>query len=281
MLGSAVYGVLKDKYSLVLAVRDIEKVKLIESAFGGTAKHRVVKFDAVDLYKEFMEKKAHPSEAWQKFVAEVGDVDYAINALGVTIPFAMKNEALTLFVNGALPHILAREFGQKLIHITTDCAFSGKTGYPYDESSPKTPTDVYGLSKSLGEPETCLTLRTSIIGRELAGHTGLLDWFLGQSGKQLTGYTQHFWNGITTKEFGKICDKIMSEPGAYPTSGLYHVFTTPVSKYEMLLAFSKKFNVKCDIKPDDGPKLNRVLSTVKDLNAKLQIPSFEEMISQM
>ncbi len=281
MLGSAVYGVLKDRYELILAIRDQGKVKLLTDTYGTAQNAKVATFDAEILYKEFLEKKGSPSEYLKNFFKTVGEFDYAINALGVTIPFSLKDPALTFFINGALPHVLARELGSKLIHITTDCAFDGKTGFPYNENSPKTPVDIYGLSKSLGEPTECLTIRTSIIGRELAGHTGLLDWFLQQDGKTITGYTNHFWNGITTKEFGNVCDKIMSEPGKYPKSGLYHVFSTTVSKYEMLQVFAKKFNITCEIKKDDEPKLNRVLSTVKDLNTKLEVPSFLEMIEAL
>lgn len=281
MLGSAVYGVLKDKYELILTVRNKDKIELLEKAYGGTKNHKVLEFDAAKVYEDFVNKKGYPGEYLSGFLKETGQIDYAVNAIGITIPFVMKDPALTFFINGGLPHILAGIFGEKLIHITTDCVFNGKEGFPYNESSLKTPVDIYGLSKSLGEPTNCLTLRTSIIGRELEGFTGLLEWFLQQEDKEINGFAEHYWNGITTKQFGKICDEIMSYPENYPQTGLYHIFSTTVSKYEMLLKFKEKFGINCVIKENRENKLNRTLATVKDLNSKLKIPSFYKMIAEL
>jgi len=281
MLGSAVYDVLKGKYNLILSVRNKDKINLLDKAYGGVKKHRVVEFDVSFLHQEFVEKKGFPSNYLSDFLKEIGEVDYVINSVGITIPFSLENQTLTFFINSALPHILANIFGEKLIHITTDCVFNGKEGFPYNENSPKTPVDIYGLSKSLGEPTNCLTIRTSIIGRELEGFTGLLEWFFQQEGKEITGFAEHYWNGITTKQFGKICDEIMSNPDKYPKTGLYHVFSTTVSKYEMLLKFKEKFKINCTIREDHENKLNRTLSTIYDFNKKLNIPSFDEMLKEL
>ncbi|OGN16254.1 MAG: hypothetical protein A3C88_02620 [Candidatus Yanofskybacteria bacterium RIFCSPHIGHO2_02_FULL_50_12] len=281
MLGNALYRELKDNYSLVLAVRNPAKIDLLEKAHGGTENHRSVEFDATKVYEDYLNKKGHPGEYYSAFLSHIGPVDYVINAAGVTIPFSLKDPAMTLFINGALPHILSRTFGEKLIHVTTDCAFSGAEGYPYHENSPKTPVDLYGKSKSLGEPEASLTLRTSIIGRELDGKTGLLEWFLQQEGKEITGFSNHFWNGLTTKEFAKVCNQIIQHPERYPRTGLYHIFSNPVSKLEMLNAFKEKFGVNCTIKDNPGPKLNRTLATVKEMNSLLGILSFKEMVSEL
>jgi len=278
MLGSAVYGVLNKKYDLVLGIRNGEKAALLKNRFDGADRAKIVPFDAAQIYQEHAAKKGFPSEFMTQFLEQVGDVDRVINAVGVTIPFALRDPAMTFFVNGALPHLLAERFGEKLIHITTDCVYNGKESFPYDENSPKSPTDIYGLSKSLGEPASCLTIRTSIIGRELAGCTGLLEWFLQQGGKTITGFAEHYWNGITTQQFGKLCDQIMESPQAYPRRGVYHVYSTVVSKYEMLLAFQRKFGVSCTIKADTENKLNRTMTTVKELNPMLQTPSFNEML---
>ncbi len=281
MLGSAVYGVLKDKYELVLTVRDESKIELLEKTYGGTSKHHVVKLDADLLYQDFINKKGYPGEYLTSFLNEVGEVDYVINSIGITIPFSMNNQAATFFINGAMPHIFARVFGGRLIHITTDCVYNGKEGFPYDENSPKTPMDLYGLSKSIGEPTNCLTIRTSIIGKELEGFTGFLDWFLQQQGKEITGFAEHYWNGLTTKQFGRVCDEIMSNRADYPETGIYHVFSTTVSKYQMLQKAKERFNIDCKINEDHVNKLNRTMATVKDLNAKLKIPSFDEMMADI
>ena len=281
MLGSAVYGVLKDKYDLVLAVHSPDKIRMLDQAYGGTSKHKVVHFDAAALYEDYAAKKGWPGEYLAAFLQKVGEIDHVINAIGVTIPFALRDPALTFFLNGALPHALAQTFGEKLIHITTDCVYSGKKGFPYDENSAKSPVDIYGLSKSLGEPAECLTLRTSIIGRELGGFTGLLEWFLQQEGKTINGFTDHYWNGITTQQFGKLCYQIMDSPNRFPRRGLFHVFSSVVSKYEMLNAFQRRFGVQCTIRPDSENKLNRTLTTVRELNGMLKIPSFEDMLAEL
>jgi len=281
MLGSALYDVLKDKYNLLLSTRDTNKISLLEKKYGLLRKSEVVEFDADILYKEYLGKKGSPSKYLTSFVDKIGNIDYVINALGVTIPFSLQNPALTFFINGALPHILAGVFGEKLIHITTDCAYNGKEGFPYTENSSKSPVDIYGLSKSLGEPTSCLTLRTSIIGRELEGFTGFLEWFLQQEGKELTGFAEHFWNGVTTREFAKICDKIMSNSDEYPKTGIYHIFSDTVSKYEMLQKFKEKFKINCIIKEDHKNKLNRTLSTIHHVNSRLEILSFDKMIKEL
>jgi dTDP-4-dehydrorhamnose reductase len=281
MLGSAVYAVLKGKYRLVLAVRNPDKVNLLERAHGGTRRHQVVPFDAAAIYQDCVTKQGYPGPYFTEFLRQIGEIDHAINAVGVTIPFALRDPSLTFFVNGSLPHMLAAAWGERLIHITTDCVYSGTDGYPYDEHSPKSPSDIYGHSKSLGEPTECLTIRTSIIGRELDGFGGLLEWFLQQEGKTVTGFAEHYWNGITTKQFGELCDCIMDSRDRFPQRGLYHVFSTPVSKYEMLLAFQHKYRVRCTIQPENEKKMNRILSTRKELNAMLKVPPFEEMLAAL
>jgi len=281
MLGSAVYDVLKDKYNLVLGVRNLNKIGLLDKTYGGIKNHKLVEFDACLIYQDFVNKKGYPGDYLNNFLKKLGGVDYVINAVGIIVPFVLRDPTITFFINGTLPHILARIFRDKLIHITTDCVYNGKEGFPYDENSPKTPVDIYGLSKSLGEPTACLTLRTSIIGRELDGFTGLLEWFLQQKGKAITGFANHFWNGITTKQFGKICEQIIQNPDRFPKSGLFHIFSTIVSKYEMLLKFKEKYNVDCKIEEDQKQKLNRTLKTIHDLNSKLQIPSFDEMLKDL
>lgn len=281
MLGSAVYGVLKDKYDLILGVRTVDKVALLEKVYGETSRHSVLPFDAAQIYKDYERKKGFPGESLQEFLRRIGEVDHVVNAVGVTIPFALCNPALTFFINGALPHILVRVFGEKLIHITTDCVYSGTDGYPYDEKSFASPVDIYGLSKSLGEPTRCLTIRTSVIGRELDGNTGLLEWFRQQEGKTITGFAEHYWNGITACQFGKVCDQIMESPNNFPRSGIFHIFSTAVSKYEMLLAFQRKYKVGCTIRADYEKKLNRTLTTAKNLSGALKIPSFHDMLEAL
>lgn len=281
MLGSAVYGVLREKHQLILTVRKREEIEALNRAYGGVGEHQIEEFECAFVYQNYFDKKGGPGEYLSAFLEKIGEVDWVINVIGITIPFSLDNPLMTLFINGGFPHILAGIFGTKLIHITTDCVYNGKEGFPYDENSPKTPVDIYGLSKALGEPKNCLTLRSSLIGRELKGFTGLLDWFLQQEGKEIPGFTNHFWNGITTKQFGKICNQIMQNPTVFPQKGIYHIFSQTISKYDMLLKFQKKYNLKCEIIPDGGSKLNRTLSTIYPFCSQLQIPSFDEMLEEL
>jgi dTDP-4-dehydrorhamnose reductase len=281
MLGSGIYSVLKDKYDLILSFHDLKQAKLLESKYADIAGHKTVEFDLKMLYQDFVQKLGHKSPYLNNFLKSVGDVDYIINAIGVITPHSLIDPAMTFFINSAFPHVLANTFGSKLIHITTDCAFNGEDGFPYNENSLKTPIDIYGMSKVLGEPTNCLTLRTSIIGRELGGFKGLLEWFLQQKGKTINGFTQHFWNGVTTKEFGNICSKIFEERNKYPETGIYHIFSTTLSKYDMLIKFKEKYNIDCEIIPDGAHGVNRTLSTIYPLCSKLGIPSFDEMLESL
>jgi dTDP-4-dehydrorhamnose reductase len=251
MLGSEVCKVLSPKYAVVKASR--------------------VWFDVEAVCKS--------PQKLREFFDSVEPVDWVINAIGVTIAQSkQESTASTFLINSVLPHILAQEYGNRLIHITTDCVYSGKDeNAPYTEDSILSPTDVYGLSKSLGEPQNCITLRTSIIGRGGDG-TGLLEWFLAQK-TSVNGFRNHFWNGITTKQFGLVCDQLIS--ANWNESGIFHVFSDVVSKYEMLLAFKEKFGSPCQIVPTNGHALNRTLATVRPMNAWLQIPSFQQMIEEM
>ncbi|MDD5638971.1 MAG: sugar nucleotide-binding protein [Candidatus Pacebacteria bacterium] len=283
MLGSGVYNVLKDKYNLVLVYRDEEKIKKLNEAYGGIDNYQLIKFDFREIYSDYLSGiRLNPEPKIKKLFNNIGEIDKVINCAGIINVYATKDPAFTFFLNGALPHLLSEYYGNKLIQITTDCAFNGVEGYPYDETSLKSPVDIYGLSKILGEPkDKSLVIRTSIIGPEITDHISLLDWFRQQEGKTTKGFANHFWNGITTKQFGKICDEIISHPERYPETGLYHVFSTTVSKYEMLLKFKEKYNIDCEIKKDEEQKLNRTLTTIHDLNEKLNIPSFDEMIEEL
>jgi dTDP-4-dehydrorhamnose reductase len=277
MLGHQVARTLAEKgHDVLIAGRDGDR--MLEFDFGNNFPK--FEFNAEKVLADVLEKK---NSYFQGFVNRVGPVDYVVNAVGVTIPFALQNTTATLFVNGAFPHLLAREYGERLIHITTDCVYSGTDKKaPYDEDSPKSAHDLYGLSKSLGEPHNCLTIRTSIIGPEMGRSTGLLGWFLeaAKSGS-VNGYKDHLWNGITTKQFALACDKVISN-GHHP-QGVYHVHSNAVSKYEMLLAFKKKFHLKkCDIVPmTSSYPVDRRLASIYHFNTWLKIPTFQQMIDEM
>ncbi len=284
MLGSAVYDVLHQQHELVLVYRDKEKLQLLDERYGQIGKHQHVPFDAADLYQDFVKGfgTASIAPSLAKLGEQIGEVDAVVNCAGIIKPYSLKDPVVTMFVNGAFPHLLAAVYGPKLIQITTDCAYSGIGGAPYTEESPKSPNDLYGLSKSIGEPvDRALLLRTSIIGPEIHSGVSLIAWVKKQHGQDVKGFTRHRWNGITTKQFGKIVHEIVTHRASYPNRGLFHIFGSDVSKYDMVTAIAKKYGVDVTVTPDDGPLLDRRLGTVKDLNAKLKVPTFEQMLADL
>ena len=176
-----------------------------------------------------------------------------INAAGIVKQRADAKESIpSLEINALLPHrlaLLCKGIGARLIHLSTDCIFSGKKGN-YLESDPSDAEDLYGKTKFLGEVHEAnsLTLRTSIIGRELSRHTSLLDWFLAQTGT-VNGFTKAIYTGFTTLEMSRIIEKMLLE---YPdASGVYQVSSDPINKYDLLLLIREKLGLKIEIIPDD------------------------------
>ena len=280
MLGSMVYNVLKEKYNLVLVYRNKEHLKRLDKVYGDVEKHISIQFDITNMYYEYEKSfpTEHTSSMLGQLVSKVGNAEAIINCAGIIKPFSAKNPSLTFFINSAFPHFLANIYKEKLIHITTDCVFSGIEGAPYDEQSPHSPNDLYGLSKELGEPFTqSLVLRTSIIGPEIHGFVSLISWLQRQK-REVAGFTNLYWNGITTKQFAVICDEIISNRKKYPKDGLFHIFSSDVTKYEMLVKLQEKYKLQVLIKPVKVEKIDRRLRTIYDLNKSFEIPNFEDMI---
>ena len=217
----------------------------------------------------------------------VSEGDYIINCIGVIKPnvesVGVEN---TILINSVFPWVLAtfcKNTNTKLIQITTDCVFSGEVvrAHCYTENDPHDPKDIYGKSKSLGEPTNCMVLRTSIIGEEFHGNLSLVEWAKSQKGKEVKGFINHWWNGITTKSYAKVCGKIVSE-NLYE-EGIFHVFSPrAINKCELLELISGRFNLQLQVRPFCAPeKIDRSLSTVKSLNSILNIPTLEKQIEEM
>lgn len=211
------------------------------------------------------------------------DFDYVINCIGLIKPFMKNNTLHAIKINAEFPWILANwcnENNMKLIHVTTDCVFSGKEG-KYMESDVHDALDTYGKSKSLGECSSeAMVIRTSIVGEEIHKNVSLISWAKSQKGKKVDGYATHLWNGITTKEFAKVCDKIIRND--WYEKGLFHVFAKDdVTKYQMLQYFNEKFRLELIINEKYSVKVDRTLRTEKWLCDKLDIPTVFEMINEM
>lgn len=162
--------------------------------------------------------------------------DVVINCVGVIKQAPnLRNSVETVQANALLPHELAEECtsrGARLVHISTDCVFSGHRGLYVEDDVPD-PVDFYGRSKLLGEvPAPALTLRTSIIGPELQRHSSLLDWFLTQPQTRVRGFEGAIYSGVTTVELARMIAGVVL-PDA-ELSGLYHVASEPIAKYDLL-----------------------------------------------
>ena len=192
--------------------------------------------------------------------------DVIINASGITIRRGINDNLLkSILINSALPHSLdnwARLNNKRLIHFSTDCVFSGKKGF-YTESNSTDADDTYGKTKALGEviSPNSITLRGSMIGRELENKTELLEWFLNQRDKSVKGFSKVIYSGITTIRMAKfVLEIIKHHPEMH---GIYNVSSISISKYELIGLFNQYFNKKCQVTSDDSYISNKDLNSTK------------------
>ncbi len=207
-----------------------------------------------------------------------------INAVGVVKQRSDANDRrLSVEINALLPHRLAElcaTIGARLIHVSTDCVFSGRRGM-YSEDDPCDAEDVYGRSKWLGELDSApaITLRTSIIGRELSRKTGLLEWFLAQQ-QPIRGYRRAIFSGFTTIELTRIIERMLHVPDAQ--CGLYQVSSDPISKYDLLNLIALAFGKTIRIEPDDDFVCDRSLDSTRFRRLfGYQPPSWPQMVAEM
>ena len=198
-------------------------------------------------------------------------IEYLINCSGL-IKHKIDEKDISsvqgaIQVNSAFPLQLAEfaeKSGIKIIHIGTDCVYSGEIGN-YKESDLRDPKDVYGITKLLGEAESSqvMIMRSSIVGRELSAKVEFLEWVLSQpKGAMLRGFQNHLWNGLSTLHFAKIVAGIISENGF--KSGRFHIVpSNSASKAEMIELTTRNFGRNdIQISKVDGPTaINRVLAT--------------------
>ncbi len=211
--------------------------------------------------------------------------DVVFNCAGVIKQSPLgKNPLEAIEINALFPHSLAQicnKLDIRLIHISTDCVFSGKKG-SYTESDHSDAEDLYGKTKFLGEVSygKALTLRTSMIGHELNSQLGLLEWFLSQADKRVKGYTKAIFSGFTTKVFcGIILDIIRYHRNL---CGLYHVSSEPISKFELLSLIKEIYKLNIELEPDNQFICNRSLDSTHFCRiTKFSPPSWREMVVDM
>lgn len=226
-----------------------------------------------------------PSTGWESIFQQAPDV--VINCLGIVkqAPEAANIES-QVKVNALFPHSLARlchEHNARLIHISSDCVFSGLQGM-YTEDSVTDPIDTYGQSKLLGEPSGshCLVLRTSFVGPEYPGarsQSGLLHW-LQSSPRQIKGYAEAFFSGLPTLSLAQFILTLVDD---FPhLAGTFHCASERISKYELALLISNKLMLGKEITPVVQPKLDRSLSALA-LSAQtgFQIRSWQDLSEEL
>ena len=210
--------------------------------------------------------------------------DVVINCIGIVKALEDKSgKLLNISLNSLLPHQLhkiCQTNGARFIHISTDCVFSGGKGN-YHEDDPSDANDIYGKTKYLGEVNSAgaLTIRTSIIGRELAGSNGLLEWFIANKGGGVNGYTNAIFNGFPTLHLaGIIADIIANHRNL---SGLYHISSVPISKFRLLLLINKARRLNIDVKEYPDFHCDRSLDSTRYRQETDFIPlSWEEMVDE-
>lgn len=190
--------------------------------------------------------------------------DAVLNCIGIVKQIAeSKDPIAAISVNALLPHRLADlcvRRGARLIHFSTDCVFSGRAG-PYRESDPPDPQDLYGRSKLLGEVDRpgCLTLRSSIVGREIQRGSGLLEWLLSQRGGRVRGYRNALYSGLTTLAMAELVGRLLQ---THPElCGVWQVSADPIDKYALLCLIDRIYGLGIRIDPDEDFHCDRRLDS--------------------
>jgi dTDP-4-dehydrorhamnose reductase len=224
---------------------------------------------------------------WPNVAGVIGDIrpDVVVNCVGIVKQRADASAAIpSITINALLPHRLAalqRTWGGRLVHISTDCVFSGARGH-YTELDESDAHDLYGRSKFLGEvaDENAVTLRTSMIGRELSEHRSLLDWLLQQRGRMVRGYRRAFYSGLTTNELTRVILLLITE---HPRlTGLFQVTSDTITKFDLLRLIVETYGLDLQVDPDDEFFCDRSLIGDKfRLATGYQCPAWPALIAEL
>ena len=221
----------------------------------------------------------------EKIIAEVRP-DYVINCVGILIRGSKDDSENCIFINAYYPHLLSRLIHtvvpeSRLVHISTDCVFSGSRGM-YSDTDVKDALDVYGMSKNLGEiiNDRDVTIRTSIIGPELkeAGE-GLFHWLFTQRNKKLVnGYQKNIWGGVTTLELAKAIDFCIDND----ITGLYQISNgSAISKFDLLNEIAQQFALDICVQPIPGLAIDKSIQPSAFKGITYKVPSYHEMIAEL
>jgi dTDP-4-dehydrorhamnose reductase len=228
---------------------------------------------------------ASDSNAAHRLIEQVRP-DVVINAVGIVKQRDASKAAIpSITINSLWPHLVADGCAQseaRLVHVSTDCVFSGARG-GYVESDVPDAFDLYGRSKLLGEVtdrDNVVTLRTSIIGWQLGTPTGLAGWFAANRDEPLKGYTKAIFSGMTTRALTQtIRDVVLTDPAL---SGLWHVSAERIDKYTLLTTLAEELGWNVDISPSDDVIIDRSLDSTRFRERTgWTPPSWDEMLSEL
>jgi dTDP-4-dehydrorhamnose reductase len=227
------------------------------------------------------------AEEFDTVVEAVGQTrpDAIVNCIGIVKQLDEAKAPLrAISINSLFPHRLSRlaeAAGARLVHVSTDCVFSGARG-GYSEDDLPDPIDLYGRSKLLGEvvDAQALTLRTSMIGRELQGSHGLLEWFLSQEGGRVRGFRRAIFSGWTTNALARVILELVERHSSL--TGLWHVAAEPINKFELLELLRDAFALDVEIEPDDEVVLDRSLDGSRfRAETGITAPPWRDMIAEL
>ena len=211
--------------------------------------------------------------------------DAVVNCIGIVKQLKEAHDPVASeLINSTFPHLLADECarrGARLVHFSTDCVFSGRKGMYTEEDVPD-PVDLYGRTKLAGEvrAEGCVTLRTSLIGRELDSANGLVEWFLRNRGGRVKGYTNAVFSGFTTTEMARVVRKVLRERPRM--SGVWHVASKPISKYDLLMLVNERMGLRTEIEEEALPRVDRSLDGRRfEKEIGYSPPDWEAMVGEM
>jgi dTDP-4-dehydrorhamnose reductase len=268
MLGHQLLGVLGDRYEVHGTARDLERARRFA------------------LPAELHAFDAFAPDGLGPLLDEVRPA-LVVNAVGLVKQLEDASRPIpAIAINALFPHQLAdacAAAGARLVHVSTDCVFSGALPPPgaYTEDDVPDARDLYGRTKLLGEVDQpgAVTLRTSIIGWELDRASGLLEWFASQDGATVSGFANAWFSGLTTRALSRVIGEVAA---AHPElSGLYHVSAEPISKLDLLERLRDVLGSSAEIRPADEPRINRALDSTRFRAATgIEIPSWPAMLHE-
>jgi dTDP-4-dehydrorhamnose reductase len=211
--------------------------------------------------------------------------DIVVNCIGMVKQKQGSFDAMAAIeLNALLPHRLMKlcELNRaRLITISTDCVFSGRRG-AYSESDRPDPVDSYGMTKLLGEVDhtSCLTIRTSMIGRELGHPHGLAEWLLNEQSRSVKGYVNARFSGLTTIALSEVIEALMTDHPSF--SGIWHIASEPISKFDLLLRLKEAYKLDVQIEQEHDFVCDRTLNgELFHQRTGIRVPSWLDMISRM